>query len=95
MKNLFDGVLAAIIFLGVFKIIELLVLQKSMESLKEIFVVSVLWTVHAAVLSAGFLFLELLNIRKMIPGAILLFEGFTFLGGFRLKEIAKFMFGSW
>ena len=46
-------------------------------------------------LSALFLFLETLRIKKMIPAALLLLEGFTFLNGFHFRKSARFMFGSW
>lgn len=95
LKNLSGGVLTAVVLLGIFKLIDLLVQQKLTGSLKEILVISVLWTVHVIVLYSLFLFMETMNIRKMIPAVLLLMEGLTFLSGFRTKEIARFMFGSW
>ena len=46
-------------------------------------------------LSALFLFLETLRIKKMIPAGLLLLEGLTFLSGFHFRKSAKFMFGVW
>jgi hypothetical protein len=95
LKNLFGGLLTAAVLLGMMKLIDWLFGQRSAVSLKEIVMISVLWTLHIVVLLALFLLLEVLGLRKMIPAALLLFEGLTFLSGFRVKEIARLMFGSW
>jgi hypothetical protein len=94
-KNLFGGLLIAAILLGMIKLIDWLLGMRSAVSFKEIVVISVLWTVHTEVLLALFLFLEVLGLRKMTPAVLLLLEGLTFLSGFRVKEIAHLMFGSW
>lgn len=94
-KNLLNGAYAAVSLLAVFEIIDLLVLQRFTQNLKEILVIGVLWTVHVMTLSALFLFMENLQIKKMIPAAILLLEGLTFLVGFRFRKISRFMFGTW
>lgn len=94
-KNLLNGVYVAVVLLVLFKIIDLIVLQMFTQNLKEILVIGGLWTVHAMTISALFLFMENLQIKKMIPAAILLLEGLTFLTGFRFREISQFMFGSW
>ncbi len=95
LRSLLYGVFIAGSLLTVFKIIDLFVLQMFTGNLKEISTIFVLWTVHAMTLSVLFLLLETLKIKKMIPAVILLLEGLTFLSGFRFKESAKFMFGSW
>ena len=95
LRNLMNGLLVAISLLALFKIIDLFALQMFTGNLKEILAIFILWTVHAMALSALFLFLETLNIKKMIPAIILLLEGLTFLSGFRFRESARFMFGSW
>ena len=64
-------------------------------NLKEMSVIFVLWAVHTMTLSALFLFLETLRIKKMIPAGLLLLEGLTFLSGFRIRKSARFMFGVW
>ena len=38
---------------------------------------------------------EAMNVKKLIPSILLLLEGLTFLGGYRIKGIAHFMFGTW
>lgn len=95
LKNLSGGVWTAVVLQVLFKLIDLLVQQKLTGSLKEILVISVLWTVHVIVLSSFFLFMETMKIRKMIPAVLLLMEGLTFLSGFHTREIARFMFGTW
>jgi hypothetical protein len=94
-KNLFGGLLTAMVLLGMIKLIDLQFSHRSVVSFKEIVMISVLWTVHTEVLLALFLLLEVLGLRKMIPAVLLLLEGLTFLSGFRLKKIARLMFGSW
>ena len=95
LGNLWNGAFAAVCLLALCKVIDLLASQKFTGNLKEISVILVLWTVHTVTLSALFLLLETLKIKKMIPAAILLLEGLTFLGGFYFRKNAKFMFGVW
>lgn len=95
LRSLLYGGFAAGSLLTFFKIIDLFALQMFTGNLKETSTIFVLWTVHAMTLSVLFLLLETLKIKKMIPAVILLLEGLTFLSGFRFKESAKFMFGSW
>lgn len=95
LKSLSDGLLTAVVLLGLFQLIDLPALQRSAVSVKETVTISVLWTVHASALLALFLLMETLGLRKMIPAALLLLEGITFLNGFRVRESARFMFGSW
>lgn len=94
-RNLLDGVLAAVSLLTLFKMVDWFALRKFSGNLKEISVIFVLWIVHAMTLSALFLFLETLKIKKMIPAGLLLLEGLTFLSGFRFRKTARFMFGVW
>ena len=42
-----------------------------------------------------FILMEAMNVKKLIPSILLLLEGLTFLGGYRIKGIAHFMFGTW
>lgn len=95
LKNLMNAALAAVSLLTLFKIIDLFILQTLTGNLKETFVIFVLWTVHAMVLSALFLFMEISKVKKTLPAAILLLEGLTFLIGFRFRMCARFMFGTW
>lgn len=95
LRNLLKGGFAAVGLLTLFKIIDLFVLQMFTGNRKEISVIFVLWTVHAMTLSALFLFLETLRIKKMIPAGLLLLEGLTFLSGFHFRKSARFMFGVW
>lgn len=95
LRNLLNGVFVAVSLLALFKIIDLFALQMFIGNLKEILTIFILWAVHAMTLSALFLFLETLKIKKLIPAVILLLEGLTFLSGFRFRESARFMFGSW
>ena len=95
LRNLWNGVFAAVCLLALFKIIDLFTLQKFTGNLKEILTIFVLWTVHAMTLSALFLLMETLRIKKLIPAVILLLEGLTFLSGFQFRKSARFMFGVW
>lgn len=95
LRNLLNGVFVAVSLLALFKIIDLFALHMFTGNRKEISVIFVLWIVHAMTLSALFLFLEILRIKKMIPVGLLLLEGLTFLSGFHFKKSARFMFGVW
>lgn len=95
LRNLLNGVFAAVSLLTLFKMIDLFALHMFTGNLKEISVIFVLWTVHAMTLSAIFLFMETLRIKKMIPAGLLLLEGLTFLSGFQFRKSARFMFGVW
>jgi hypothetical protein len=94
-KNLFGGLLTSAVLLGMIKLIDRLLGTRFVVSLKEIVMISILWTIHTVVLLALFLFLEVLGLRKMTLALLLLLEGLTFLSGFRVKKIARLMFGSW
>ncbi len=95
LRNLLGGVLSAMVLLGVFQSIDLFIMQNRAGSMKETAMVVLLWTVHGITLLALFLFMETINMEKIIPAAILLLEGLTFLIGYRYKWFARFMFGSW
>lgn len=95
LGSLHNGVFAAVCLPALFWIIDLPALQRFDGNRKEISAIFVLWTVHAVTLSALFLLLESLNVKKAIPSVILLFEGFTFLGGFYFRRYARFLFGMW
>ena len=95
LRNLLNGVFAAVSLLTIFKMIDLFALHMFTGNLKEISVIFVLWTVHAMTLSALFLFLETLSIKKMIPAGLLLLEGLTFVSGFYFRKSARLMFGVW
>ncbi len=95
LRNLLNGIFVAASLLALFKMIDWFTLHLFTGNLKEISVIFVLWTVHAMTLSALFLFLETLRIKKMILAALLLLEGLTFLSGFHFRKSARFMFGVW
>lgn len=95
LRNLLNGVFAAVSLLTLFQMIDLIAFQMFTGNLKEILVIFVLWTVHTMTLSALFLLMETLRIKKMIPAVILLLEGLTFLSGFQFRKSARFMFGVW
>lgn len=95
LRNLFHGAAAAVCLLTVFERIDWFALRMIPGNRKEITVIFVLWTVHAMTLSALFLFLETFKDEKRIPAGLLLFEGLTFLSGFRFRKTARFMFGAW
>ena len=95
VKNIFNGGLTAVIMLFLFKIFELLISQRKFSSLKEMAAIVVIWTVHVITISALFILMEAMNVKKLIPSILLLLEGLTFLGGYRIKGIAHFMFGTW
>ena len=95
LRNLLNGVLAAVGLLTLFGISDLSALHQFTGNIKDISAIFVLWTVHAMTLSALFLFLETLRIKKMIPAGLLLLEGLTFLSGFHFRKSARFMFGVW
>lgn len=95
LNQLLGGIMSAMVLLGLFKFIDLLILQNLTVGLIETVMIVLLWTIHGITLSALFLFMETINMEKMIATAILLFEGLTFLSGYRYKWIARFMFGSW
>lgn len=90
-----NGVLTAVSLLTLFGTIDLFALHMFTGNLKEILVIFVLWTVHAMTLSALFLLMEALRIKKLIPAGLLLLEGLTFLSGFQFRRGARFMFGVW
>lgn len=94
-KNLLNGAFAAVSLLALFVLIDVVVLQMFTGNLKVISAIFVLWTVHAMTLSALFLLMETLRIKKLIPAVILLLEGLTFLRGFQFRKSARFMFGVW
>lgn len=95
VKNIFYGGLMAVAMMLLFKILELLISQRMVGSLKEMAAIVTLWAVHVITISALFIFMEAMNVKKLIPSILLLLEGLTFLGGYRVKEIAHFMFGTW
>lgn len=95
LRNLLNGVFTAISLLTLGELIDLFVFHLLIGDLKELSVIFVLWIVHATTLSALFLFLETLRIKKIIPAGLLLLEGLTFLSGFHFRKSAKFMFGVW
>ena len=95
LRNLLNGALAAVSLLTLSEVTDLSALQMLTGNLKEISAIFVLWTIHAVTLSALFLLLETLRIKKLIPAVILLFEGLTFLSGFQFRKRAKYMFGVW
>lgn len=95
LRNLLNGIFVTVSLLTLFKLIDLFVLHMFTGNLKEMSVIFVLWAVHTMTLSALFLFLETLRIKKMIPAGLLLLEGLTFLSGFRFRKSARFMFGVW
>lgn len=95
LRNLFHGAVAAVCLLTLFEMIDLFALHMMPGNQKEITVIFVLWTVHAMTLSALFLFLTNFKDEKLIPAGLLLFEGLTFLSGFRFRKAARFMFGVW
>ena len=95
LRNLLNGIFVTVSLLTLFKMIDLFALHMFTGNLKEMSVIFVLWAVHAMTLSALFLFLETLRIKKMIPAGLLLLDGLTFLSGFRFRKSARFMFGVW
>lgn len=95
LRNLLNGVFTAISLLTLGELIDLFAFHLLIGDLKELSVIFVLWIVHATTLSALFLFLETLRIKKIIPAGLLLLEGLTFLSGFHFRKSAKFMFGVW
>lgn len=95
LRSLRNGVFAAVRLLALFKMVDLLALQKLAGNRKETAAIFVLWTVHAMALSALFLLLETLKVKKLIPAGLLLLEGLTFLSGYRFRKSARFMFGAW
>ncbi|MEY8518404.1 hypothetical protein AALC25_16180 [Lachnospiraceae bacterium 29-84] len=95
LRNLLNGVIAAVCLLTLFQVIDLFGFQMFPVNRKELSVIFVLWTVHAMALTSLFLFLDIFNMKKMIPAGLLLFEGLTFLSGFHFRNSARFMFGVW
>ena len=79
LRNLLNGVIAAVSLLTLFQVIDLFGFQMFAVNRKELSVIFVLWTVHAMALTSLFLFLE----------------GLTFLSGFHFRNSARFMFGVW
>lgn len=95
LRNLLNGGFAAVGLLTLFKMVDLFALHMFTGNPQEISVIFVLWTVHAMTLSALFLLMETLRIKKLIPAGLLLLEGLTFLNGFYFRKSARFMFGVW
>lgn len=55
----------------------------------------VLWLAHIATILSVFLVLDQTKLRGLAPAILLLLEGCTFLAGFAMMRIARFMYGMW
>lgn len=93
-RGIFVGALLAA-FLLLLAVMADMVFFPRENTLAVIFTAGVLWLIHMTSMLSLFLWLDLQKIRKVVPVALLLLEGVTFLIGFRMKEIAHAMFGTW
>lgn len=66
-----------------------------MLSVELILKISVLWLCHMTSIAALFALLDLFFARRFIPGALLLFEGLTFIIGYRIGAVSHVMYGMW
>lgn len=92
VKSLLNGIsVAAVLFITVMAVDIICAVKFS----DEVWKVLVLWLPHIMTMMSFFLVLDLTKFKRLAPAMLLVFEGFTFLVGFRLPGKARFMFGMW
>lgn len=100
-RHLLYGVLTGAALLASGLLVQLLLTgtQPDRQGMEAMAAVCILWIVHMMTLLALFFFMELFmktaEQRNLIPPALLLLEGMSFLYGHYHREAARFMFGSW
>lgn len=57
--------------------------------------ISILWLLHMMSMAALFSLADLFSVRRFVPGALLLFEGLTFIIGYRIHGVSHVMYGMW
>lgn len=93
-RGIFGGALLAAFLLLLIVMADMVFFPRG-NTVTEIFTAGGLWLIHMTSMLSLFLWLDLQKIRKVVPAVLLLLEGVTFLIGFRMKEIAHAMFGTW
>lgn len=93
-RGIFGGALLAVLLLLIAVMADMVFFPRE-NTLAVIFTAGGLWLIHMTGMLSMFMWLDLQKIRRVIPAALLLLEGVTFLIGFRMKEIAHAMFGTW
>lgn len=93
-KGIFYGILMAVVMLFVTAVLDMIFFPQE-NKLPGLFLAGGLWILHITSMLALFLWMDLQKIRRVIPAALLLLEGVTFLIGFRIRKIASAMFGMW
>lgn len=91
-KQLFIGMLMACILMSITIVFDMV---KGVTLHREIWETGILWLVHVATIHSLFLLLDLFKVKTMIPAALLLLEGITFLIGYKVEKTACFMYGIW
>lgn len=94
-KGILGGVLTAALLM-LFFIVWDMIMGKSFGVLGEQMIkISILWLFHIISMYALFLLLDLFGARRVVPAALLLFEGVTFVMAFWMKETADMAYGMW
>lgn len=93
-RGIFGGTLLSLSLLLLAVMADMVFFPKG-NTVTEIFTAGGLWLIHMTSMLSLFLWLDLQKMGKVVPAALLLLEGVTFLIGFCMKEIAHAMFGTW
>lgn len=95
-RNYVKGLLrGTAISIGLMLAVILLAVARKEPFPKEILRASVLWYLHMLTMESLFLCMDLFSIRKLVPAALILIEGITFLIGFRFQSMGAVMYGMW
>ncbi len=94
-KGVVFGMRTAVLLLSAVFACDLLLGRAESIFAEEAIKISVLWLVHIVSLDAAFLLLNLTFMKRFVPAALLLFEGVTFITGYRIKAVSNIMYGTW
>lgn len=92
VKSLLNGIFVAAVLIITAMVVDTM---NSVSFSDKVWKVLVLWLAHIMTIISFFLVLDLTNLRRLAPAILLLFEGCTFLVGFKFMETARFMYGMW
>ncbi|MCM1181531.1 MAG: hypothetical protein NC347_14855 [Clostridium sp.] len=95
LKGFISGVQKAVLLLFAVFVCDLGFGRASVFFMEENMKISVFWMFHIISLIALFLLFDLIFDKRFILAALLLFEGVTFILGYRIKAISHFMYGMW
>lgn len=94
-KGIISGIQKAVLLLIIVFVCDLGFGRVSTLFMKENMKISVLWMFHIISFIALFYLLDLVFDKRFILAALLLFEGVTFILGYRIKAISHAMYGMW